>query len=124
MLFETKYDHQLSEMGSCFLFPRKNGLLANTAFGILAAILMFFSKMAGSYEMIIIGRFFIGVNCGMQDCLNVVISKFNILLSPFYLITIQTYHVDFVCLKLFDVSFLPQICNNILSLFVNGYLFH
>ncbi|XP_061705205.1 glucose transporter type 1-like [Cydia pomonella] len=43
---------------------RKNALLMNAAFGVVAAALMAFSKLAGSVEMIIIGRFLIGINCG------------------------------------------------------------
>ncbi|XP_047999652.1 glucose transporter type 1-like isoform X1 [Leguminivora glycinivorella] len=43
---------------------RKMALLLNAAFGVIAAALMAFSKLAGSVEMIIIGRFLIGINCG------------------------------------------------------------
>lgn len=46
------------------LFYRKRGLLLNNLTGVLGAILMGSSKAAMSYEMIIIGRFFIGFNCG------------------------------------------------------------
>lgn len=43
---------------------RKNALLMNAAFGVVAAALMGFSKLAFSVEMLIIGRFLIGINCG------------------------------------------------------------
>ena len=48
----------------CVFHLRKKGMLLNTGFGILAALLMGLSKLAGSYEMVIIGRFFVGFNCG------------------------------------------------------------
>lgn len=43
---------------------RKFALLANAVFGVIGALLMGFSKIASSVEMLIIGRFLIGVNCG------------------------------------------------------------
>ncbi|XP_078476055.1 solute carrier family 2, facilitated glucose transporter member 5-like isoform X3 [Lampetra planeri] len=43
---------------------RKCGLLANNAFAILASILMGVSDVSSSFELLIIGRFLIGVNCG------------------------------------------------------------
>ncbi|XP_030020240.2 glucose transporter type 1 isoform X2 [Manduca sexta] len=45
-------------------FGRQKALLFNAAFGVLGAVLMGFSKMASSVEMLIIGRFLIGINCG------------------------------------------------------------
>lgn len=45
-------------------YGRKNALLVNATLGVLGAILMGFSKLADSVEMIIIGRFIIGINCG------------------------------------------------------------
>lgn len=45
-------------------YGRKKSLLLNAAFGVLGAALMGFSEVAGSVEMIIIGRFLIGINCG------------------------------------------------------------
>lgn len=47
-------------------FGRKGGLLWNNVFVFLAAALMGFSKMCRSYEMLIMGRFFIGFNAGQQ----------------------------------------------------------
>ncbi|XP_026759579.2 glucose transporter type 1-like [Galleria mellonella] len=43
---------------------RKNALLINSFIGIVGAALMGFSKVAYSVEMLIIGRFIIGINCG------------------------------------------------------------
>ncbi|KAG7309705.1 hypothetical protein JYU34_004198 [Plutella xylostella] len=43
---------------------RKNAILLNAAFGVIGAALMGFSKLATSVEMLIIGRFLIGINCG------------------------------------------------------------
>ena len=36
----------------------------NTAIGLLGTALMALSKMAASYEMLIIGRLIVGFNCG------------------------------------------------------------
>ncbi len=47
-------------------FGRKGGLLWNNVFVFLAAGLMGFSKMCRSYEMLIMGRFFIGFNAGLR----------------------------------------------------------
>lgn len=43
---------------------RKGGLLLNNVLGIGGACLMWFTKVTNSYEMLFIGRFIIGVNCG------------------------------------------------------------
>lgn len=43
---------------------RKTALLLNAAFGVVGAAFMGFSKLATSVEMLIIGRFLIGINCG------------------------------------------------------------
>lgn len=67
------------------LFCRKRGLLLNNLTGVLGAILMGSSKAAMSYEMIIIGRFFIGFNCGKwvflyesnRDCLRDIFFVFS-----------------------------------------------
>ena len=45
-------------------FGRKGGLLINNIVGIIAATAMVFSKYVTSYELLIIGRYLIGVNCG------------------------------------------------------------
>ncbi|XP_069974102.1 solute carrier family 2, facilitated glucose transporter member 1-like isoform X2 [Penaeus vannamei] len=47
-------------------FGRKGGLLVNNIFAIIAAIFFGFCKLANSYVMIIIARFFIGVNNGLN----------------------------------------------------------
>ncbi len=48
-------------------FGRKNSLLYNNVLALAAALLMGLSKVCGSYEMIIIGRFIIGLNCGLNS---------------------------------------------------------
>jgi MFS transporter, SP family, solute carrier family 2 (facilitated glucose transporter), member 1 len=45
-------------------FGRKGGLLLNNVLGISGACLMGFTKVVNSYEMLFLGRFIIGVNCG------------------------------------------------------------
>ncbi|XP_042526240.1 solute carrier family 2, facilitated glucose transporter member 9 isoform X1 [Dipodomys spectabilis] len=44
---------------------RKSTLLINNVFGISAALLMAFSLLAGAFEMLIIGRFIMGVDGGI-----------------------------------------------------------
>lgn len=39
-------------------------MIINTGFGIGAAVLMFFSRLGSSYEMVIAGRCLVGFNCG------------------------------------------------------------
>jgi SP family facilitated glucose transporter-like MFS transporter 1 len=46
-------------------FGRKGGLLYNNVLAILATLCFAFCKMAKSYEMLILGRFLIGVNSGL-----------------------------------------------------------
>lgn len=48
-----------------FLNYRKGGLLLNNVLGITGACLMGSTKMFHSYEMLFLGRFIIGVNCGI-----------------------------------------------------------
>jgi SP family facilitated glucose transporter-like MFS transporter 1 len=50
-------------------FGRKGGLLMNNLIGIVAACAMVFSKKVTSYELLIIGRYLIGVNCGLNTSL-------------------------------------------------------
>ncbi|XP_067406057.1 solute carrier family 2, facilitated glucose transporter member 11-like [Emydura macquarii macquarii] len=45
---------------------RKTSLLLNNVFVIIAAILSGFSRMAKSFEMIMLGRFFTGINAGVS----------------------------------------------------------
>ncbi|XP_038601031.1 solute carrier family 2, facilitated glucose transporter member 9 isoform X2 [Tachyglossus aculeatus] len=47
------------------LLGRKQLLLANNAFAVLAALLMACSPLAGSFEMLILGRFIMGVDGGV-----------------------------------------------------------
>lgn len=48
---------------------RKCGLLLNNAIAIFGATLMSSSQLFRSIECLIIGRFFIGINCGLNTCL-------------------------------------------------------
>ncbi|KAB7497116.1 Glucose transporter type 1 [Armadillidium nasatum] len=50
-------------------FGRKRGLLINNLLGIGGACLMAFSKLLMSYEMLIVGRLVIGINCGLNTSL-------------------------------------------------------
>lgn len=46
-------------------FGRKGGLLMNNVLGIAGGCVMGLTKFVNSYEMLFLGRFIIGVNCGM-----------------------------------------------------------
>ncbi|XP_072443321.1 solute carrier family 2, facilitated glucose transporter member 11-like [Chiloscyllium punctatum] len=46
-------------------YGRKKSLLCNSIVAILAALIMGFSKMARSFEMIVLGRFLYGINIGI-----------------------------------------------------------
>ncbi|KAI8126004.1 Glucose transporter type 1 [Lucilia cuprina] len=50
-------------------FGRKGGLLLNNVLGITGGCLMGFTKVSHSYEMLFLGRFIIGVNCGLNTSL-------------------------------------------------------
>ncbi|XP_073973932.1 glucose transporter 1 isoform X6 [Rhodnius prolixus] len=50
-------------------FGRKGGLLMNNVIGIGGACLMAFTKVCNSYEMLFVGRFVIGFNCGLNTSL-------------------------------------------------------
>lgn len=55
-------------------FGRKGGLLLNNILGIGGGLLMWFTKISNSYEMLFFGRFLIGVNCGKCKILLLYIS--------------------------------------------------
>uniref|UniRef100_A0A8C4NFD5 Major facilitator superfamily (MFS) profile domain-containing protein n=1 Tax=Eptatretus burgeri TaxID=7764 RepID=A0A8C4NFD5_EPTBU len=44
---------------------RRNGMWVNNILALLAALLMGFSKIASSLELLIVGRFIIGLHCGL-----------------------------------------------------------
>ncbi|KAJ0064913.1 hypothetical protein NL108_017528, partial [Boleophthalmus pectinirostris] len=46
-------------------FGRKNSMLGSNVLALLSAALMGFSQLAGSFEMLIVGRFVVGVFCGL-----------------------------------------------------------
>uniref|UniRef100_A0A670ZIL3 Solute carrier family 2 member 1 n=1 Tax=Pseudonaja textilis TaxID=8673 RepID=A0A670ZIL3_PSETE len=46
-------------------FGRRNSMLMSNSLAFLSAILMGFSKMAGSFEMLILGRFIVGIYSGL-----------------------------------------------------------
>ncbi|XP_076041486.1 glucose transporter 1 isoform X4 [Oratosquilla oratoria] len=48
---------------------RKKGLLLNNLMGIAGACLMGFSQISMSFEMLILGRLIIGINCGLNTSL-------------------------------------------------------
>ncbi|XP_013774358.2 glucose transporter type 1-like [Limulus polyphemus] len=50
-------------------FGRKGGLVVNNIMGILGGVLMGLSKTSNSIEMLIFGRLFIGINCGLNTAL-------------------------------------------------------
>ncbi|KAL5292820.1 SLC2A4 family protein [Megaselia abdita] len=50
-------------------FGRKGGLLVNNILGITGGLLMGFTKVSHSYEILFLGRFIIGVNCGLNTSL-------------------------------------------------------
>lgn len=52
------------EAGLTVLVFRKGGLLLNNILGIGGACLMWCTKITNSYEVLFLGRFIIGVNCG------------------------------------------------------------
>ncbi|XP_029534728.1 solute carrier family 2, facilitated glucose transporter member 11-like [Oncorhynchus nerka] len=49
-------------------FGRKGTLMMNNAFALLAALLMGLSYPTGLFELLIVGRFFTGVNAGIGIC--------------------------------------------------------
>ena len=53
--------------------------MLNNILGIIGGLLMGLSKPAKSYEMIIIGRFIIGLNCGKNNLLNLLTLRFWLL---------------------------------------------
>ncbi|PNF37044.1 hypothetical protein B7P43_G08027 [Cryptotermes secundus] len=50
-------------------FGRKGGLLLNNLLGIVGAVLMGCTKLSQLYEFLFLGRFIIGVNCGLNTSL-------------------------------------------------------
>lgn len=65
-----------------FFILRKGALLFNNVFAIIGGLLEGFTKTANSYEMLIAGRLFIGINCGLNGGL-----------APMYLSEISPVHL-------------------------------
>nr|QZU27267.1 GLUT-1 [Onchidium reevesii] len=61
---------------------RKGGSLSNIVLGVVASVLMFASRRAGSFEMIIVGRILIGFHAGIYTGI-----------SPMYLSEISTPNI-------------------------------
>lgn len=49
----------------CSASPRKKSLLVNNVFVLAAVALFGFSRRAGSFEMIMLGRLLVGISAGM-----------------------------------------------------------
>ena len=63
-IFIALYPFKTKENIDLFYFNRKGGLLLNNVVGILGALAMGASKVSELYELLIMGRYLIGVNCG------------------------------------------------------------
>ena len=50
----------------CSTSPRKKSLLVNNVFMLAAAALFGFSRRAGSFEMIMLGRLLVGISAGTE----------------------------------------------------------
>lgn len=69
--------------------PRKKSLLVNNVFVVAAAILFGFSRRAGSFEMLVLGRLLMGVSAGMAG---------GQLIPPLFLLI----HVFHLCTHMFS----------------------
>ncbi|XP_073778493.1 solute carrier family 2, facilitated glucose transporter member 9 isoform X1 [Danio rerio] len=88
---------------------RKGTLLANNALAFIAAILLALGEMAGSFEMLIIGRFIIGMDSGVSLS---VLPMYLGEISPRQVRgSIGQFHAIFICLGVFigQVLGLPEI---------------
>ena len=91
---------------------RKGGLLLNNVVGIIGATAMGCSKYLESYELLIMGRFLIGVNCGKNGFRILTVSKFvsenlkKIIITCFAIFQASKYYS---MLLLLLMSFLQQL---------------
>lgn len=46
-------------------FGRKFGMILNNIIGVAACVMMYLSRTASAYEMIIVGRLLVGISCGL-----------------------------------------------------------
>ncbi|XP_043087247.1 solute carrier family 2, facilitated glucose transporter member 9 [Puntigrus tetrazona] len=88
---------------------RKGTLLANNALALIAALLLALGEKAGSFEMLIIGRFIIGMDSGVSLS---VLPMYLGEISPRQVRgSIGQFHAIFICLGVFigQVLGLPEI---------------
>ncbi|XP_050984375.1 solute carrier family 2, facilitated glucose transporter member 9 isoform X3 [Labeo rohita] len=88
---------------------RKGTLLANNALALIAALLLALGETAGSFEMLIIGRFIIGMDSGVSLS---VLPMYLGEISPRQIRgSIGQFHAIFICLGVFigQVLGLPEI---------------
>uniref|UniRef100_A0A673J7F6 Solute carrier family 2, facilitated glucose transporter member 5 n=1 Tax=Sinocyclocheilus rhinocerous TaxID=307959 RepID=A0A673J7F6_9TELE len=88
---------------------RKGTLLANNALALIAALLLALGETAGSFEMLIIGRFIIGMDSGVSLS---VLPMYLGEISPRQVRgSIGQFHAIFICLGVFigQVLGLPEI---------------
>lgn len=126
----TRYTHQCTPGSVVFILAnedtpdvssvwicRKKALLFNNIVALVAAVLMVFSPMAKSFEMILLGRFLYGYNAGMcLFCLvcvyfivrmsgQPVVLVFEPSLVPFYLASPSSVTLSYSrCLSLLSLS--------------------
>lgn len=65
--------NHVNEKTQHFQVGRKGGLLYNNIFAFIAAALMGLAKSVGAYPLIILGRLFIGFNCGIFTHFSIVL---------------------------------------------------
>lgn len=127
----TRYTHQCTPGSVVFILAnedtpdvssvwicRKKALLFNNIVALVAAVLMVFSPMAKSFEMILLGRFLYGYNAGMcLFCLvcvyfivrmsgQPVVLVFEPSLVPFYLASPSSVTLSFSLTLVVSLSFL------------------
>ncbi|XP_016334652.1 solute carrier family 2, facilitated glucose transporter member 9-like [Sinocyclocheilus anshuiensis] len=88
---------------------RKGTLLANNALALIAALLLALGETAGSFEMLIIGRFIIGMDSGVSLS---VLPMYLGEISPRQVRgSIGQFHAIFICLGVFigQLLGLPEI---------------
>lgn len=77
--------------------------MLNNILGIIGGLLMGLSKPAKSYEMIIIGRFIIGLNCGKNNLFNLLTLRFWLLSQITTLLHHQKKSNNFYFMRLYYI---------------------